>query len=449
MLLDTSPLAFAAVVVATVLWKKRQDENEKDESSPEVVRLRRLMASGQLMHPFLRAKYFQRNQKNASCIEEEDYVANFTDLASALATCCGVSVDSSTSSNNNLEQDIGTNTRHVLVILCDGMGNAILQKHLSEPSFLRRHNQSDRLRAVFPSTTPAALTTLATAQWPGQHGVPGWDLREQPGCDYPGEANGGSIIQLRILAPRVMNVRDNEPANYSSLDDVFLATPWSRTLAITHTPRRRMMYINAYNGDDFPSWYQGKTDTSHASDFSSWQTGQTKETSTLMDVATIGETSSSTLGKPEGSQTALEYFKDGINKALRFVAQAEGRGESTFTYLYTAHPDKHMHALGTDHPEVHALVRGINDEIQQMWYLLGDRSTLMYRYGVEAEAENSTLEASNRLDAAIIVTADHGHVSVFPEDMIVMPDNIIDCLEYANIGVHGKVSERQSCCYFA
>ena len=446
MLLDSSSLTFTLLVVASVLLKKRCKEEKKNEQSPEVVRLRSLLASGRLTHPFLRADYFQRNINESNCsLRGEDCVANFTDLAGALACCCGVTVSSSSSNSTLLARDIGTSTKHVLLILCDGMGNAILEQHLSETSFLHQYNQSDRLRAVFPSTTPAALTSLATAQWPGQHGVPGWDLREQQGCDYPG--SGGSIVQLRILAPRIMNVRTHEPANYSSLDHVFLVPPWSRTIATTPTPasRRRMMYINAYNGDEFPSWYQGKT---HASDFSSWQTGQTQETTMLNtgSIATISETAFSTLGESEGSQAALEYFNDGIDKALRFIAEAEGRGESTYTYLYTAHPDKHMHALGTDHPEVKTLVCGFNHAIEQMWNSLGDRSHLLSRFGIEAKNES---ERTCRIDATLVVTADHGHVSVFPKDMVVLPEDIIECLEYANIGVHGKVSDGNAVLYYS
>jgi len=110
----------------------------------------------------------------------------------------------------------GTSRKHIIFILCDGMGNNILNLHLkkghgddddgdddndnpttksptkatkSSSSFLHRYNQPTRIRAVFPSTTPAALTTLATACWPGQHGVPGWDLRIRlGGCEFPGDA---------------------------------------------------------------------------------------------------------------------------------------------------------------------------------------------------------------------------------------------------------------------
>jgi hypothetical protein len=51
------------------------------------------------------------------------------------------------------------------------------------------------------------------------------------------------------------------------------------------------------------------------------------------------------------------------------------------------------------------------------------------------------------LDACVVVTADHGHVSVQPEDMLVLPDIIVECLEYANVGVHGKVCTVVHCIF--
>ena len=428
MVLDRSFLSFVVVITTSLLWKKRRRAKHEEVVSPEVTRFRSLLASGQLVHPYLRAEYFQQD---TIAITKNDCVANFTDLASALASCCGANVSDTSQEPTFCDQlirDIGTSTKHIILILCDGMGNAILEQHLPQEALLRRRNQSDRLRAVFPSTTPAALTTLATAQWPGQHGVPGWDLREQKGCDYPGEAS--SLVQLRVLAPRIMNIRSHEPADYASFDDVFMAPPWSRSLQ--DTCKRHMTYINAYNQDT-------TNKEARPTSFSSWQAGQKTETSeSPFELATIGETAFSTLGEPEASHAALIYFADGIDKALGTIAKAEASSQSTFTYLYSAHPDKHMHALGTDHSEVHAVVNGINDEIERLWNLLGDRLKLLTKYNLTQSNSKST---PGRIDACVVVTADHGHVSVHPEDMLVLSDDIIECLEYANVGIHGKVCD--------
>merc|ERR1712232_874823 len=41
-------------------------------------------------------------------------------------------------------------------------------------------------------------------------------------------------------------------------------------------------------------------------------------------------------------------------------------------------------------------------------------------------------------DATLLITADHSHITVAPSDMVTLPNDILECLEYANIGVHGK-----------
>ena len=57
-------------------------------------------------------------------------------------------------------------------MLADGLGEALLER-LPADSFLRRQRAAG-LRSVCPSGTTAALTTLATGQWPGSHGLLGW-----------------------------------------------------------------------------------------------------------------------------------------------------------------------------------------------------------------------------------------------------------------------------------
>merc|ERR1712070_10546 len=108
------------------------------------------------------------------------------------------------------------------------MGSKVLDDCLPEDSFLRSRNKRDRLVAVFPSTTPAALTTLATGAWPGQHGQPGWDLRDQKGCEYPGKPSPG-VVQLRCLHPKFFDMRSHKPCCELgfSADDVFVQKPWT------------------------------------------------------------------------------------------------------------------------------------------------------------------------------------------------------------------------------
>jgi len=211
-------------------------------SAEDVERLRALFASGQLVHPYLSSEHFSRRRHSEAeaadvgvgddvgLFIKSDVQDNFVDLAASLSICCGATPppadnssalsedDCSFLQNNSdvvdegvdqevqrrrlqLASEIGGGTpllmsdgadadgnkenttiykrRHIILILCDGMGNSILQNTVNnedtpvnnaDKSFFMRNNQPSRLRAVFPSTTPAALTTLATATWPGRHG---------------------------------------------------------------------------------------------------------------------------------------------------------------------------------------------------------------------------------------------------------------------------------------
>ena len=415
----------------------RREQKQELAHGQEVERLVQLLKSGHLKHP-----YYHRQGPL------ETY--NFTHLAGALAACCGAAPHHDDAINSNHQQEelvrrIGGTTprqrrRHIILILCDGMGRNILDRHLPDKTcFLHAHQQDDvDLRAVFPSTTPAALTTLATAQWPGQHGVPGWDLREQQGCEYPGEAR--SLTQIRILADHVTNYRTHEPEESLSLDEIFVQEPWSRRVIEPENvnDHRKLIYISAYS-ESTANPSASITGRKKAPEFSVWQTGRGRNQSreqSLLETSAIGETSFETLGKPEGSEKAVEYFRDGVNQALGAIAEAEAAGQSTFVYLYTAHPDKHMHALGIDHTEVSKVVQGINLEVERLWKILGNRRTLM---GMGGQGRSGCSDNQNRVDASLVVTADHGHTTVEPKDMVPLPEEIEACLDYANVGVHGKV----------
>ncbi|CAJ1457359.1 unnamed protein product [Effrenium voratum] len=245
------------------------------------------------------------------------------------------------------------------------------------------------LRAVFPATTPAALTTLATATWPGQHGMPGWELRDLKACEFPKE--GMDPVQLTVLDSVVRDMRTKKPAAELgfSKKDIYIDEPWIARGASS----RRMKFINAYTGTEFTDWFEGE----HAK-----------------NAMTIEETAQETLGTPEGSGQAVKFFNEGVDCILESVKEADEKRWKSYVYMYTAHPDKHMHDLGTDHPEVVKVCRGINDALERLWVKL------------------------KRFDVTMIVTADHGHVTVNPEEMVTLPDPLLDCLEYANVGVHGK-----------
>ena len=98
-------------------------------------------------------------------------VPNSVDLARALAILADTpSVEPGPSTPAILER-IGA-PEHTVFALIDGLGTCLLEAWPAE-SFLRTHVVME-LRAVFPSTTAAALHSFATGLWPGRHAVPAW-----------------------------------------------------------------------------------------------------------------------------------------------------------------------------------------------------------------------------------------------------------------------------------
>lgn len=68
--------------------------------------------------------------------------------------------------------------RRTVVVLVDGLGAELLRAHGGHAPTLQRAQKaasSTVLDSVFPSTTAAALTSLATGATPSQHGIVGYD----------------------------------------------------------------------------------------------------------------------------------------------------------------------------------------------------------------------------------------------------------------------------------
>lgn len=212
-------------------------------------------------------------------------------------------------------------------------------------------------------------------------------------CEFPGKqiSHRTGPVQIQTLAEHLTDQRTGKPLKEFGFEtqDVFKKEPWTNRGNLC----RKMKFINPHNGDDFTEWYKGTY---------------------REDAANILEPAPETLGTLEGSRKAVEYFNSGIKGILESIEEAEKENWKSFVYMYTPHPDKHMHKLGTAHAEVKNVLNGISKGIQDLWKKL------------------------EGLDVTLVVTADHGHVTVKTEDMVLLPQKLLDCLEYANVGYAGK-----------
>ena len=465
-------------------YEKIENRNTKEVSN-QVKRLRALFSTSALLHPYLPAGHFLETESmstnNSTAICDGDsadmpnngnsgqtkdkVIINFTDLSAVIAEFCGVEEthqsnhDDATiceeeeerNRRNYLKHKIFNNNkppRHMIVLLCDGLGSSILDNSTSSALFLQKCNCDDvSLRSVFPSTTPAALSTFATAVWPMQHGIVGWDLKQNnKKCTFPGmppqTQDNIDDVQIRILDKYFTDASSGKSLLNDlgyAINDIFMDKPWiekiNNVTKQNNNYNREMFYINAYNGDEFQNWCQSKEQDKtmsqpiKASEFSLWQRGRgdgsiNNTKNKISKTITIGETDSASIGTNEGTLKTIDYLQHGLLNATKEILLSKEKNnddenKSTFTYVYTAHPDKHMHKLGTSHVEIKNLIQGFNNTIETFW--------------------NDVIISNNINDVTMIITADHGHITVSKEDTILLPDDVLECLSYANIGIHGKV----------
>lgn len=123
-------------------------------ASADVERVERWFRDGDLLHPFV-----------------GDAPPSTVDLARAIASIGGAPLSDDDDRAADLAERIGRD-RPLLFVMVDGLGCVF--DELARPGGLLSGAEGIQLRSVFPSTTAAALTTLATGAWPSQHGVPAW-----------------------------------------------------------------------------------------------------------------------------------------------------------------------------------------------------------------------------------------------------------------------------------
>lgn len=76
---------------------------------------------------------------------------------------------------SELDRLLETRYKNVILLIFDGMGMSVLERHLPPDSFLRKSLLCS-ISSVFPPTTTAATTSILTGQSPAEHGRLGWSL---------------------------------------------------------------------------------------------------------------------------------------------------------------------------------------------------------------------------------------------------------------------------------
>lgn len=98
-------------------------------------------------------------------------VPSFVDLVRYLAMLSGAQQFPETDGISRLRTIIEP-ADCIVFVLVDGLGMN-MRRHFPKGGFFESYFRQE-LRAVFPSTTACALTTLSTGAWPAEHGLTGW-----------------------------------------------------------------------------------------------------------------------------------------------------------------------------------------------------------------------------------------------------------------------------------
>lgn len=104
-------------------------------------------------------------------VRPSDRKPNLVHLIRVISSTCGVEDIQLSQPVQELKQLID-GMDHLVFVLLDGLGLNVFDR-LAAGSFLKTHFKR-ALNATCPSTTACALTTIATAEYPSQHGVVGW-----------------------------------------------------------------------------------------------------------------------------------------------------------------------------------------------------------------------------------------------------------------------------------
>lgn len=231
-------------------------------------------------------------------------VPNIVDLGRALAWLAGAEGIESTPGRQRMAEMIGA-ADHLVFVLADGLGMDLLET-LPPTAFLRAR-LAQVLRTVFPSTTAVALTSLATGEWPAQHGVTGWWTH------LPEVGAAGALLP-------------------------FVARRGGRSL--TH------LGVTAAQAFRLPSVL-----------------GRLARDTLAMFPAAIVDSISSTYFSGGRARRGYRTLADAADIVVARVGAAD---PPTYTYLYIPQLDTESHRHGVTHPRVRAALLDLDRQMERM-----------------------------------------------------------------------------------
>lgn len=228
----------------------------------------------------------------------------------ALFHLCGESVPMDAYSKQIAEK-IGDHN-HYLFVLVDGMGRN-LAPQLPTDGWFSTAEQIE-LSSVYPSTTAVALTSQATALWPAEHGITGWNTHLPD--------RGVTVLPLKATERL-----SGKPVKQLDIPFRDIVRPDSRFPRISHSPRVFMK--KSLRGGMYAKWgFQGIT------------------------------------------RTGTKTVSQGFSRVLHHLRKIN---EPSFTHFYIEDIDSLSHRKGPFSDNVTGLLARIDRELSKLSEELGDK----------------------------------------------------------------------------
>uniref|UniRef100_A0A7S1XJI4 AP3A hydrolase n=1 Tax=Erythrolobus australicus TaxID=1077150 RepID=A0A7S1XJI4_9RHOD len=293
---------------------------------------------------------------------------------------------------------------HVALFVLDGLGLELLQT-LPESAFLRRHFRRP-INAVFPSSTATAITSIATATYPAEHGILGWTLTllEPPSQAADVGAAHSAPTQHTQHFPLRFNPLPFTP-DPQQLDSVVPA-PATSLEALGVSASEIFCTPSAWPQLDVPTivnhaYIHGAYSEHHMRAHEKVEGGDIREVLANLRRFWLAQAAAAAQHKTHGlQQTASE----------RTSAPAAATAAASLAYCYVNEPDHSCHEYGFDSKPARRALTVLNAALEEFWA------------DINADA------ALGPSSVALVITADHGHRMVTSSQVQRLDSRLAACL---------------------
>ena len=206
--------------------------------------------------------------------------------------------------------------QNIVVLLLDALGTSILEKHLDQDGFFRKHI-AGLFDSVYPPTTVAATTSMLSGLYPNEHGWLGWDVY------YPQIGKNVTVFtnreQIREKEGAVPGAAYPDGRTRWTEDSLEVALPAAEyNVGFQYTPYRNIIEKIKDEG-----------------------------------------------GEAYAAMPFLPPYPQSLEAILERVEMLCGKPGKKFIYAYWNEPDSTMHRTGTVSGETHRMVAEIEKAVEK------------------------------------------------------------------------------------